>query len=90
LRAGLAPSTGVEGGVRPVKRRYERFPKKPLEWKISEYVRLLDEGWGRNYSRAKAGLRIGRYDYEQALLDERVVGAHLRNREAYRAKRSRW
>ena len=71
------------GGVR---KRYAHFPKYPLEWKIQEYVRLLNEGWGRNYARAQAGLRIGRADYKTAMDDIRVVFAHEKNRIAFNEK----
>jgi hypothetical protein len=64
----------------------QHFPKMPLEWKIQEYIRLLDAGWSRNYARAQAGLKQGRLDYEKAIKDKRVQAAHEKNRERFLEK----
>lgn len=84
-------NSAVDRRARSRKRHYNRFPKRPLDWKIKEYIRLLDDGWGRNYARAQAGLRCGRKDYDTAMEHPSVLEAHDRNRQAFVDKqRNRW
>lgn len=62
------------------KTQYNKANNEPLDLKITKYITYLQEGWGRNYARALAGLRCGRKDYLIAMDDPRVKEAHKINR----------
>ena len=79
----------IEGDACGYRKPYRKRSSRSMEWRIREYVRLLDDGWGRNYARARAGLRLGRKSCQDAMKDPRVIAAHDRNREAFLAKK-RW
>lgn len=64
-------------------KNYKTFPKISLEEKIKIFVRLMEQGWSRNYSRTNSGLCFGCKDYYKALEDSRVQNILEKNHQDF-------